>query len=88
MQAKIDARALKAVVTKQIADRLHTDASLEQAHGEAMPQAVGAGLPNGQTTEPCALGIDVVDRCSFYRTGRTPHSQEYLTRARQRRPTA
>ncbi|BFG80408.1 hypothetical protein PTKU46_84420 [Paraburkholderia terrae] len=76
MQAKIDARALKAVVTKQIADRLHADASLEQAHGEAMPQAVGTGLPNGQTTEPRALGVDVVDRCGLDRTGWAPHSQE------------
>ena len=76
MQAKIDARALKAVMTEQIADRLHADASPEQAHGETMPQAVGAGLPNGQTTEPCALGVDVVDRRSLDRTSRTPYSQE------------
>jgi hypothetical protein len=76
MQAKIDARALKAVMTEQIADRLHADASTEQAHGETMRQAVGAGLPNGQTTEPCALGVDVVDRRSLDRTSRTPYSQE------------
>jgi hypothetical protein len=37
MQAKIDTRALKGVVTEQIADHLYSDTSLEQAHGEAMP---------------------------------------------------
>jgi hypothetical protein len=36
MQAEIDTRALKGVVTEQIADHLYSDTSLEQAHGVAV----------------------------------------------------